>query len=394
MASVNDMGFNQVAATLNAITQQVTGQTELAPITNTQDFISVAQTTLRSGFDPVMNAISQMVTRTIFTTRPYSRKFKGIFVDNAAYGGHVRKINYVDLPAVDDDAYKLTNEASVDMYEVRKPKIVQTNFYGQNTFSDFVTRFREQLQVAFSGPEQLGEFWANLMVEWTNKHEQFHETMARTALLNFIGGKLAGDTSNVIHLLTEYKAFTGQDDLTAVMVYQPENFKPFVQWVYARIAALTDMMTERSIKFHTNLDNGRVINRHTPLQDQRVYLYAPARHQTQMMALADIYHDTFLRLADNETVNFWQNIDEPDSISINPTYMRGSGVVQAHGSNIEQANVFGVIFDREAIGISTYAEDMTVTPYNARGKYWNIWSSFTDRYWNDFTENGIVLLLD
>ena len=394
MASVNEMGFNQVAATLNAIQQQVTGQTELTPIVNTQDFISVAQTTLRSGYDPVMNAISQMVTRTIFATRPYSRKFKGIFVDNAAYGGHVRKINYIDLPAVDDDAYKLTDEASVDMYEVRKPKIVQTNFYGQNTFSDFVTRFREQLQVAFSGPEQLGEFWAGLMTEWVNKHEQFHENMARAALLNFIGGKLAGDTSNVIHLLTEYKAFTGRDDLTAQTIYQPENYKAFVQWMYSRIATLTNLMTERSIKFHTNLDNGRVINRHTPLRDQRVYLYAPARYQSQMMALADTFHDNFLTMADNETVNFWQNIDDPDSIAINPTYLRPSGIVQDHGSNIEQANVIGVIFDREAIGISTYAEEMTVTPYNSRGKYWNMWSSFVDRYWNDFTENGLVLLLD
>lgn len=394
MASVNEMGFNQVAATLNAIQQQVTGQTVLTPINNTQDFISVAQTTLRTGYDPVLNAISQLVSRTIFATRPYSRKFKGIFVDNAAYGGHVRKINYVDLPAVDDDGYKLTDEASIDMYEVRKPKIVQTNFYGYNTFSDFVTRFREQLQVAFTSPEQLGEFWANLMVEWTNKHEQFHETMARTALLNFIGGKLAGDTSNVIHLLTEYKAFTGRDDLTAQTIYQPENYKAFVQWMYARVATLTNMMTERSIKFHTNLDKGRVINRHTPLRDQRVYLYAPARYQTQMMALADTYHDNFLKLADNETVNFWQNIDDPDSIAITPTYLRPSGVVQAHDSAIEQANVIGVIFDREAVGISTYAEEMSVTPYNSRGKYWNIWSSFTDRYWNDFTENGIVLLLD
>lgn len=394
MASVNEMGFNQVAATLNAIQQQVTGQTEISPINNTQDFISVAQTALRAGYDPVLNAISQMVSRTIFATRPYSRKFKGIFVDNAAYGGHVRKINYVDLPAVDDDGYKLTDESSIDMYEVRKPKVVQTNFYGYNTFSDFVTRFREQLQVAFTGPEQLGEFWANLMVEWTNKHEQFHESMARTALLNYIGGKLAGDTSNVIHLLTEYKAFTGNDALTAQSVYLPENYKAFVQWMYARIATLTDMMTERSIKFHTNLDNNRTIMRHTPLADQRVYLYAPARYQTQMMALADTYHDNFLKLADNETVNFWQNINDPDSIAITPTYLRPSGVVQEHESAIEQANVIGVIFDREAVGISTYAEEMSVTPYNSRGKYWNIWSSFTDRYWNDFTENGIVLLLD
>ena len=70
MASVNEMGFNQVAATLNAIHQQVTGQTDITPINNTQDFISVAQTTLRSGYDPVLNAISQMVSRTIFATRP------------------------------------------------------------------------------------------------------------------------------------------------------------------------------------------------------------------------------------------------------------------------------------------------------------------------------------
>lgn len=394
MASVNEMGFNQVAATLNAIQQQVTGQAAITPINNTQDFISVASTTLKAGYDPVLNAISQMVSRTIFSTRPYSRKFKGIFVDNAAYGGHVRKINYVDLPAVDDEGYKLTDDASVDMYKVRKPKVVQTNFYGYNTFSDYVTRFREQLQVAFSGPEQLGEFWANLMVEWENKHEQFHESMARTALLNFIGGKLAGDTPNVIHLLTEYKAFTGDDTLTAQSIYLPENYKAFVQWMYARIAVLTDLMTERSIKFHTNLDEGRNIMRHTPLRDQRVYLYAPARYQTQMMALADTYHDNFLTLADNETVNFWQNIDDPDSIKITPTYLLPAGTIQQHTSAIEQANVFGVIFDREAVGISTYAEEMSVTPYNSRGKYWNMWSSFTDRYWNDFTENGIVLLLD
>lgn len=394
MASVNGMGFNQVSATLNAIQQQVTGQTTITPINNTIDFISVATTTLKSGYDPVLNAITQMVSKTIFSTRPYSRKFKGIFVDNATYGGHVRKINYIDLPAVDDEGYKLTDDASVDMYKVRKPKVVQTNFYGYNTFSDYVTRFREQLQVAFSGPEQLGEFWANLMVEWENKHEQFHESMARTALLNFIGGKLAADPTNVIHLLTEYKAFTGDDTLTAQSIYLPANYKAFVQWMYARIATLTDLMTERSIKFHMNLDKGRNIMRHTPLPDQRVYLYAPARYQSQMMAIADTYHDNFLTLADNETVNFWQSIDNPDSINITPTYILPEGALKQHASAINQANVFGVIFDREAVGISTYAEEMSVTPYNSRGKYWNMWSSFTDRYWNDFTENGIVLLLD
>ena len=53
-----------------------------------------------------------------------------------------------------------------------------------------------------------------------------------------------------------------------------------------------------------------------------------------------------------------------------------------------------MIFDREAIGISTFGEEMSATPYNARGRYTNLWWNFTDRYWNDFTENGVVLLLD
>lgn len=393
MPSVNEIGFNQIAATLNAIQQQVTGQTELAPITNTNDFISVANTVLRSGFEPVMNAISQLVSRTIFSTRPYNRKFSGLFVDNLAYGGHVRKINYIDQPAVDDDAYKLVDTESIDMYKVRKPAVVQTNFYGYNTYQDYVTRFADQLRTAFSGPEQLSEFFAALMGEISNKHEQFHETMARTALVNFIGGKIAGDTSNVIHLLTEYKAKTGLE-LSAQDVYKPDNFKPFMQWVYSRIAELTSLMTERSIKFHTNLDNGRVIMRHTPYADQRVYLYAPARFQTEAQVLADTYHDNFLRLADNETVNFWQNIDEPDAISIKPSYLAAGGTITEHASNIKQANVFGVIFDREAVGISTFGEEMSVTPYNSRGRYNNIWWNFTDRYWNDFTENGVVLLLD
>lgn len=393
MPSVNEMGFNQIAATLNAIQQQVTGQTELAPITNTNDFISVANTVLRSGFDPVMNAISQLVSRTIFSTRPYNRKFSGLFVDNQAYGGHVRKINYIDQPAVDDEAYKLVDTESIDMYKVRKPAIVQTNFYGFNTYQDYVTRFSDQLRTAFTGPEQLSEFFAALMGEISNKHEQFHETVARTALVNFIGGKIAGDTSNVIHLLTEYKAKTGLE-LSAQDVYKPDNFKPFMQWVYSRIAELTSLMTERSIKFHTNLDNGRVIMRHTPYADQRVYLYAPARFQTEAQVLADTYHDNFLRLANNETVNFWQNIDEPDAISITPSYLAAGGTITEHASNIEQANVFGVIFDREAVGISTFGEEMSVTPYNSRGRYNNIWWNFTDRYWNDFTENGVVLLLD
>ena len=71
MASVNDLNFNQISTVLTSIVEQATGEKVLTP-TNTGDFVSVATTALKNGTDPVMNAITQMVNRTIFSIRPYS----------------------------------------------------------------------------------------------------------------------------------------------------------------------------------------------------------------------------------------------------------------------------------------------------------------------------------
>ena len=65
--SVNTMGFEQVSTLLNSIYNQATGKSAITP-TTTSDFVSLAQTTLQAGYDPVLNAISQMVTKTIITT--------------------------------------------------------------------------------------------------------------------------------------------------------------------------------------------------------------------------------------------------------------------------------------------------------------------------------------
>lgn len=71
MANVNELNFKQVSALLTYIVNQATGQSTLTP-TNTSEFVSVATTALKNGVDPAMSAITQMVSRTIFSIRPYS----------------------------------------------------------------------------------------------------------------------------------------------------------------------------------------------------------------------------------------------------------------------------------------------------------------------------------
>lgn len=396
--AVNALTFNQLATVLNSIVSQATGKATITP-TNTGEFTSVATVALSTGYDPLMTAISQVLSRTIFSIRPYTRKFGGLEVSEQQFGNVTRKLNIADKDFENDDRFALTDGESVDMFKVNKPSVLQTNFYGANIYQKSLTIYRDQLDNAFQNADEFGRFITMIMTNASDLLEQARENMARATLANFIGGKLEGDTDNVIHLLTEYNALTGLT-LTATSVYQPENFKAFVQWAYSRIAAISSLMTERSQKFHVNVTNwggasvDKSISRHTPYEYQKVYLYAPARFQMEMMALADTYHDGFLRLAYNETVNFWQSIDSPDTINVTPTYMTNTGGLTTAEEAVNQSDVFGVIFDRDAAGYTLVNQWSSPTPFNARGGYTNIFWHETARYWNDFTENGVVLLLD
>lgn len=389
----NELNINQVSTILNAVVKQATGNTALATVDG-NNFATVAQLPLKIGYDPVINAISQVLSSTIFSVRPYSRKFKGINVSSQKFGNITRKLNIADSDWTDDDRQKLTDGESIDMYVVKKPTVLQTNFYGANAFQRQTTIFKDQLDVAFSSQEEFGRFISMLMSNVSDMIEQGHESMARMCILNYVGGKLANEdeVNNRIHLLTEYNELTGLT-LNDKDVYKPENFPSFMKFVVARIKAISNLMTERSEKFHTNV-TGKEIMRHTPLSKQKVYLLAPQQYLMETSVLSDLFNDKYMKMTDLELVNFWQNIDKPADIDIKPIYMDKNGALKQPASAIKEPHLFGVIFDEEALGYTTVNSWSAPTPFNARGGYHNIFWHYTDRYWNDFTENGVVLLLD
>lgn len=385
----NDLTYNQIFAIANAINQQATGNTALA-VVDTSSFVTVGNTVLSTGYDNVMNSISQVLARTIFSIRPYDAKFKGVFVDEQRWGNHVRKLQAVDLPLVNDDRVPLTDGQSADMYVVRKPKVLQTNFYGQDSYSDYYTVYTTQLDTAFQNPEELARFWTMVTTNMSDKLEQTRENLARMVIANFIGGKNSAN-NGVIHLLTEYNAETGLE-LTSQTVKQPENYTAFVQWVYGRVAALASMLTERTELYQIQIDDNP-IKHHTPYRNMRVYLTAQDQYSIGARVLADIYHDNYLRMAQTDTVNFWQSSQTPTSITVTPSVLKSDGTVEK-ASQQAVNNIFGVIFDEEALGISLMNQRVYNTPLNARGGYYDVWYHETRKYWNDFTEKGIVLLLD
>lgn len=389
---MDTMIFNQLATTLNSIVKQATGA-QAKTATNTAEFVSQATTALRTGYDPLNTAVSQVLGKTIFSIRPYYRKFGGLKVDNQRFGNHTRKLNIADKDWQQDDRILLVDGQHPDMFAVNKPNVLQTNFYGTNVYSRSYTVYKDQLDCAFTTPDEFYRFIAQVTQNVSDQIEQAHETTARALVSSVIGSRLAvANSPSVIHLLSEYNTATGQTTpLTAADIYKAENFAGFVRWMYARIKTVSDIMTERSQLYHTNV-TGKAISRHTPKDRQRLYMYAPIFNQIASSVLSTTYNDKYLDIGDYEAVNFWQSISTPDAIDITAGYLGADGAIATE--TVQQNNIIGVLMDEEAAIYTTVNEWSQATPFEARGGYTNYWYHFSDRLLQDDTENSVVFVLD
>lgn len=403
--SVNSLNFEQVSTVLTSIVEQATNQSILTP-TDTGSFVSVAQVALRADRDSVMQAISNVLARTIFSIRPYEARFKGLDMDTFRWGGMMRKLSIADSDWDDDEAYDYpifydANQTppdgeglSIDRWKIKKPNILQTNFYGQSVYADHMTITEDQLETAFTGPDQFGSFLSLLMTNLSNRLEMSNEALRRGLVCNAIGALYEENNSErVIHLLSEYNSLAGiTPALTSQTVYDPANFPAFCKWVYSRVAEITDLFTANSTMFQTVI-TGKPILRHTPYVAQKVYLFAPFQRQMEARVLADTYHDNYLKYADVETVPFWQSISARDSVKVTPSYVDTSGaLVTSTAQTVEP--VFGLIFDQDAMGMTITDRRVLSTPLNESGLYRNIWVHGKQRIVFDNTEKCALLLLD
>lgn len=414
--NVNDMIVKQAGAILKDVVEQATGRAVLNPA-NVGEFVSVATTALKTATDPVMNALTQMWGRTIFAVRPYREKFASLYMDMDEWANATRKISFADTDIEDDERFKYPvaydagqdpatgNGLAVDMFKIHKDDVLETKYYGQSVYQDVRTEFLSSLETAFRSPEEFMRYNAAAVLNRANKLAQYRENIGRAITINLIGSLYyiansvapLGDAGRVIHLLTEYNAETGLS-LTNQTVMQQDNYAAFTRWVYARIGNLVDLMSERSTLYQTTV-NGKVINRHTGADDMRIFILSKYLRQMDSMAKSVTFNDDLLRLGTVESVAFWQDIKTPDQVDlanvVSLTGADGAIITSALAAgSTALSNVYGVIFDRDALGYSMVRERSFVTPFNAAGEYWNTYMHANFRAFQDTTEKSVLLMLD
>lgn len=394
--SVNTMSFEQSAAFLTALYQEATGQQPTLQIANTADFTTVGTTLIQGGFDPIISALTQILDRTIFAMRSYNKKFEDLTVDEIRWGAVTRKINFLDTPLdTADDRLSLTDGQSVDPYVVKKPKVVQMNYYGATQYQDSITIFRDQLDSALRDAAEFGRFLSALMTNISNKHKQIEEAEARGLLINMITAKATADRANYINVLQEYYNETGTT-LTPANMFAVANYTEFTRWLAGFMATLADKMAERSIKYHMNI-TGKEVMRFTDGDNLRKYISANVANYLETAVASGLYNPDRLNVITNgmRKMTYWQNIDNPYSVEATPAYLNTTtGNIDVAGSAVQVDNIIGCLFDRDAAGMVKRSTWSGSTQFNPRGGYYNIFWHWTQSTWNSFDENFVVLYAD
>lgn len=386
-----------VYALMNAVVSQATGRTDLA-VVDTTTFASVGEIVLRTGTENTLNAISTVIGNTIFSVRPYKGKLESLRVAQQRWGGQVRKIiNLYDEAEKSDDwntdvtQNALDDGSSVDMYKIRKPKALQLNFYGTKVLQKHITRFRDQLSLAFHSEDEFIRFIDSVMVEFSNEIERLNEAKSRTTLLNFMAG-ISSMGLTEVDLVAEYNNEYGTQYTRAQLL--STHIESFMKFVAAEIKIYSSRLTDMSTMYHANLTGYNKIMRHTPKERQKMVMYEPIFIKTQAEVYSGLFNPDYLDIGSFEGVNYWQSQATPTSIKVKPNILDvATGASKDADAAVEIDYVLGILFDEEACGVMPQFDYSSTTPFNSAGGYYNMYMHWRFNSYCDYTENAVLFVM-
>lgn len=392
----NSLVVQDAYPVINELYKMATGRENLKAV-DTSSFVAVGETMLRTGVEPTLKALSQWCGKTYFEMEKYrSGVFRSIIEDNERWGSITREIITLpnDAEASQDwntnlNENQLADGQSVDMYKINAPKAVELKFYGSKVLQSHITRFRDQLALAFSNEAEFLMFVSSYMTAYYNDIESRNEAKRRLTVLNFMAG-ISSLGTNEVDLVKAYNTEYGTE-LTRKQLLSPEHHKDFMAFVVSRVKKDSKKMQDRTTKYHMNL-TGKDILRFTRPENQKLLMYTDFWVDSETQVLPEVFNDKYLKIADMELVNGWQEFDSP-AINITPSIIDADGVSKKATTVVSLPYVLGLLYDRRALGVNNQWMYSASTPFNAAGGYYNIYDHYRFNAWNNFTHNAILYVL-
>ena len=374
------MQVKQIYEFVNALTQQVTGKSDLVA-EDLSNIVDVGKEIFdATSVDNYVKTLVDRIAKVVFVNRPYSGKTPKILMDAWDYGAVVEKIS-ADLPqATENESYELQHGKDYSPNVFYKPSISAKFFNNRVTFEIDMSFTELQIKSSFSSATEINSFISMIVNAVEKSFTVKIDGLIMRTINAMIAETLHADTNGIkaVNLLAEYNSKFGTT-LTADKAITNGDFIRYASMVMALYA---DRMARISTLFNIG---GK--DRFTPADKLLVVMLSDFKAAANSYLQSDTFHNEFTALPNAETVPYWQGTGE--NFSFASTSKIHVKLASDNTKEIEQSGILAVMFDREALGVANLNKRVT-TNYNAKAEFYTNFYKLDCGTFNDLNENFVV----
>ena len=389
------MEVTQICTLMNKVTEEILGQSNVVAedLSNVVDVGT--QVFNATDVDAYVKSLVNHIGKVIFVNRPYSGSLPGVLMDAWEFGSVLEKVS-ADLPqSSENESWKLENGTSYDPNVFYQP-VVSAKFFNKRVTFEVDMSFTElQVKQSFSSAEQLNGFlsmlYANVDKAMTIRLDglimrTINYMIAATVNDDYAGAALSSKSGvKAVNLLYLYnQRFNSGEDATPLTAADALTTPEFIRFAAFTMGLYANRMTRITTLFNIN---GK--ERFTPNDLLHVVLLNDFAQAANAYLQSDTYHDEFTRLPKAEIVPYWQGSGQSyafeDVSKIITQLEEGESAVTVTG-------VLGIMFDRDALGVSNLNRRVT-SSYNAKAEFYNNFYKADAGAFVDPSEQAIIFLV-
>lgn len=383
------MEVAQIYTLMNGVTTEILGK-ENVVLEDLSNVVDVGKEILdASSVDAYVKSLVNHIGKVIFVNRAYAGSAPSVLMDGWEFGSILEKIS-TELPeAEENESWELQDRTSYDPNIFYKPKATAKFWNKRVTFEIPMSFTEKQVKQSFSNASQLNGFLSMLYNSVDKSLTVKIDSLIMRTINNMTAETLFADIPD-----GNYSTNSGIKAVNLLKLYNDKfgtTLQPadsLTNGEFIRFASYTmGLYSTRLAKMSTLFNIGGQ-ERFTPKQFLHFILLADFAEGANVYLQSDTFNKEFTSLPNHETIPYWQGSGKTYAFNdISKIHVKTSD-----NHTVEAGGILGVMFDRDALGVSNVDRRVT-TAYNPKGEFYNNFYKYDAGYFNDANENFVVFFV-
>ena len=385
------MEVKQIYGLVNDITNELLGSAIVKE--DLSNVVDVGNAVFNANkVDNYVRSLVNHIGRVIFVDRAYSGSVPSVLMDAWEFGSVLEKIS-CDLPtATENQTWELTNGETYNPNVFYKPT-VSVKFYNSKTTFEIPLSFTEmQIKESFSNAEQLNGFLTMLYNSVEKSMTIKLDSLIMRTINNMIGETIHHEipesanysTASTIKAVNLLKLYNDSHSTTITADKCLDN-PDFIRYATYIISVYGERITKIS-----NLFNIGGKDRFTPKDVLRCVLLSDFKKASEVFLKSDLYNEQYATLPESDSVPYWQG--SGTNYAFNDITKIHIQLASNNTTEIQMTGILGVMFDKDALGVSNLNRRVT-TNYNPKEEFYTNFYKLEAGYFNDMNENFVVFFV-